>query len=77
MIKYQNAPISGVNEAYETIEMSTPVLKKRTLVDEENHLEDIQMCFWTGSEWQDKELPKPVKEGVEIVEMPEMYVYVR
>merc|ERR1712223_1319195 len=67
--------ILGVNIEATEIEMTTPVTTKRTkmALNREKH----QMCFWTGSEWEDKELPKPIKDDVYFETRKPMQVFVK
>ena len=67
--------IIGVNSEATEIDMTTPVTTKRTKMadNKENH----QMCFWTGSEWADKELPEPIKEDVYFETREAMQVFVK
>ena len=39
--------------------------------------EKHQMCFWTGSEWADKELPEPIKEDIYFETREPMQVFVK
>ena len=39
--------------------------------------EKHQMCFWTGSEWENKELPKPIKDDVYFETRKPMQVFVK
>ena len=39
--------------------------------------EKHQMCFWTGSEWENKELPEPIKQDVYFETREAMQVFVK
>jgi len=67
--------ILGVNSEATEIDMTTPVTTKRTklALNREKH----QMCFWTGSEWANKELPKPIKDDVYFETRKPMQVFVK
>merc|ERR1712223_2146881 len=67
--------IIGVNSEATEIDMTTPVTTKRTklALNREKH----QMCFWTGSEWENKELPKPIKDDVYFETRKPMQVFVK
>ena len=67
--------ILGVNIEAAEIEMTTPVTTKRKklALNRENH----QMCFWTGSEWAEKELPKPIKDDIYFETREPMQVFVK
>ena len=67
--------ILGVNIEATEIEMTTPVTTKRTkmALNREKH----QMCFWTGSEWEKKELPKPIKDDIHFETREPMQVFVK
>jgi len=63
--------IKGQNEETRKIEMTKPVTvrheKKKTL----------EMCFWVGSKWEDKDMPRPEDERVYFQEMKDIVVYIR
>ena len=67
--------IIGVNKDAEEIEMTRPVTTKRTelALNREKH----EMCFWTGSQWEDRTLPDPIKDNVYIQEREAMKVFVK
>ena len=68
--------ISGVNSEYEEIEMTSPATIQHNVV--EGSVENIEMCFWSGAEWNDKEMPEPIKKDVVyLVEKDEFYVYAK
>jgi hypothetical protein len=67
--------IIGVNSEATEIDMTTPVTTKRTKMADNK--EKHQMCFWTGSEWADKELPEPIKEDVYFETREAMQVFVK
>ena len=67
--------IIGVNSEAAEIDMTRPVVTKRTPLA--RNRERREMCFWTGTEWADKELPEPLKKDVYTMEMPAIEVYVR
>merc|ERR1711893_116884 len=54
---------------------TTPVTMKRSRLV--LNREKQEMCFWTGSEWQNKKLPEPIKDNVYIKEQEAMQVYVK
>ena len=55
--------------------MSRPVTKLHE--PKTSTTEDMTMCFWLGSEYEDKQPPQPLKDGVFLKEKDEEYVYVR
>lgn len=67
--------IIGVNTEAAEIEMTRPVTTKRTrlVLNREKH----EMCFWTGSEWENRQLPKPIKDDVYIQNREPLQVFVR
>lgn len=65
----------GVNHGFVEIKKTMPKVTRRSKVSE--GVEDMETCIWAGSEWQDKEMPKPGSEKVYIKELPEHYVYSR
>ena len=67
--------ILGVNIEATEIEMTTPVTTKRTKMA--LNREKQQMCFWTGSEWEEKELPKPIKDDIYFETREPMQVFVK
>lgn len=69
--------IVGVNSESVEINMTTPVTTLRKPVADQPEMEEQEMCFWTGTPWQDKELPKPIDKDVYIVTKPPMDVFVR
>jgi len=73
--------ILGVNSEGTEIDMTTPVptthfarLNEDGEVVED--LEDQEMCFWMGQDWQNKPLPEPIKEDVYVMEKQKLAVYV-
>jgi len=73
--------ILGVNSEGVEIDMTTPVptthfarLNQDGEVVED--LEDQEMCFWLGQEWQNKPLPEPIKDDVYVTEKQKLAVYV-
>ena len=75
-ITYQiNACIIGVNADAVEIDMTTPVTMKRSRLV--LNREKREMCFWTGAEWQTRELPRPIKDNVYVVEREAMQVFVK
>ena len=50
--------ISGANTMGEEIAMTTPAIVKHTPTGDD--IEDMKMCFWLGSEWENKEAPLPI-----------------
>ena len=50
--------ISGANTMGEEIPMTTPAIVKHTPTGDD--IEDMKMCFWLGSEWENKEAPLPI-----------------
>jgi len=70
--------ISGANSMGEEIEMTTPVPTKHTPKGEDK--EDQQMCFWLGSEWQNKPAPEALGKdaaSTKVVQGQGLKVYVR
>ena len=55
--------------------MTRPVTTKRTrlVLNREKH----EMCFWTGSEWEYKDLPQPIKNDVYVQKREPMQVFVK
>jgi len=73
--------ILGVNSKGKEIDMTTPVPTTHfARVNQDGQvvedLEDQEMCFWLGQEWQDKALPKPIKDDVYLAEKQKLTVYV-
>jgi len=69
--------ISGVNTMGEEIKMTTPVPVKHTPTG--NDKEDMKMCFWLGSVWENKEAPQPIGKDAATTEIKQgkgMKVYV-
>jgi len=69
--------IIGVNSQQANIEMTRPVTTIRQKVKGSQRLEVEVMCFWTGSPWENKELPEPMDNSVFVQERPELTVFVR
>jgi len=69
--------IIGVNSAAEQIAMTAPVTTYRTQIDNNPNMEKQEMCFWTGTPWEDKELPEPINEDVYLQDRESMDVFVR
>ena len=69
--------IIGVNSQQANIEMTRPVTTIRQKVKGSSRLEVEVMCFWTGSPWENKELPEPMDDSVFIQNRPELTVFVR
>jgi hypothetical protein len=67
--------IVGVNSEAEEIDMTKPVTNKRTRLvrNRERH----EMCFWSGSPWNFKELPNPIKDNVYLQDREKMQVFVK
>ena len=74
MIKNENAFI-GVNSDAEEIDMTSPVTMKRSRLV--LNREKQEMCFWSGSEWENRQLPEPIKDNVVIKEREAMEVFVK
>ena len=55
--------------------MTSPVTTKRSRLV--LNREKQEMCFWTGAEWQTRELPRPIKDDVYIKEQEAMQVFVK
>ena len=53
--------------------MTSPVTRKRII--KSDNLEDVEMCFWTGSPWENEDLPKPLKSDVYLQNREDLYVY--
>jgi len=73
--------ILGVNSEGQEIDMTTPVptthfARLSQDGDVVEDLEDQEMCFWLGQEWQDKPAPQPIKEDVYVTEKQKLTVYV-
>ena len=64
-----------MNADAEEIEMTSPVTMKRTRLV--LNREKQEMCFWSGSEWQNRQLPEPIKNNVVIKEKEGMEVFVK
>lgn len=75
MFKYLYQYISGVNKEVAEIEMTSPVTSKHII--KADNKEDVERCFWTGSPWENKDLPEPLKKEVYLQQRDEMYVFVR
>ena len=69
--------IIGVNSQQANIEMTRPVTTIRQKVKGSQRLEVEVMCFWMGSEWQNKEVPEPIDNSIFVQERPELTVFVR
>ena len=65
--------ISGVNEEYEEIEMTVPVLTNMKLL--ENNMINKQMCFYLEEKHQENP-PTPVDEDITIEKKEEMTLLV-
>ena len=65
----------GVNSDAEEIDMTSPVTMKRSRLV--LNREKQEMCFWTGSEWENRPLPQPIKDNVYIEEKEGMEVFVK
>ena len=51
----------------EEIKMTTPVPVKHTPTG--NDKEDMKMCFWLGSVWENKEAPQPIGKDAATTEI--------
>ena len=67
--------IVGVNDKRVTIDMTSPVINKIKLLEGTKYKHT--MCFWTGTPWENKELPAPMSKDVFEMKMEEKEVYVR
>lgn len=66
----------GVNADVVEINKTSPYTTRHVI--KPNNLEDIEKCIWTGSAWEDKILPEPLKkDAVYIQNRPELVVYTR
>ena len=61
------AYISGANTMGQEVKMTTPVPVKH--VPKGYDLEDMVMCFWLGSPWQDKPAPQPLPKHAKTTEI--------
>ncbi|TRY61358.1 hypothetical protein TCAL_01798 [Tigriopus californicus] len=67
--------IIGFNAEFMEIDMTSPVVTKRT-IKEAGKTEDIEMCFYGGSRFDDRNMPAPKKSELYLKEAEEQYVYV-
>jgi len=80
MYKKLKRYITGVNSQYAEIEMTKPVTTIRQKVKGGSSAEGLEYqtkCIWTGTPWDNKELPTPVDKSVFIQTRPKLDVFVR
>lgn len=66
--------IIGFNAEFMEIDMTSPVVTKRT-IKEAGKTEDLEMCFYGGSRFDDRSMPAPKKSELYLKEAEEQYVY--
>lgn len=62
--------ISGANSMGKEVDMTTPVPVKHTPTGNVfANMEEQQMCFWLGSQWQDKSAPPALHKDAEDIKV--------